>query len=324
MTDGAGGDHWIPGLQNLQLPPVGQADKDGMTAKANHGPQNYHGPTAEIVGFICRWFLLAGAVVLIGLVAWECLLATVGVSQDVHSRFVVADTIVRVNDKADSKCYQWGLLVGQQSSSDALAALGVCLAEPVSVCRYSQGDRFWARWTNCQPGRVPVVYQGVPYSSLAFERQSASILGVPDGRAVTLIDLPLARIAARDQTDIWRHTLAALTTYGETALFFDGSADQFAATLAEYRQSGGEMPVVFTKEPIPYVFSRVAGDLRRRRDNAISIVTANADLASKAGRAGFVAHLITTSSAPTQPIRGVVRHASLEQFKDSLPSPPIR
>jgi hypothetical protein len=295
-----------------------------MNAKADYGSEHYHGATAEIVGFLCRWLLLGGAVASIGLVAWGCLLATVGVSQDVHSRFVVADTIVRVGAKAHNKCYQWGLLVGQHSPSGTVAALGVRMADPVSVCQYSPGDRFLAQWSNCQPGRVPVAYRGVPYSSLAFGRQTASLLGVPDGRPVIFVDMGLARTAARDQADTWRQTLAALTTSGEVALFFDGSTDQFAAALAEYRQSGGEMPVVFRKEPMPYVFSRVARDLARSSDNAISIITANADLATRAGRAGFVVHLITTSPAPTRPTRGVVRHASLEQFKDSLPPPPIR
>jgi len=295
-----------------------------MTAKANHGSENYHGPTAEMVGFLCRWFLLAGAVVLIGLVAWECLLATVGVSQDVHSRFVVADTIVRSSDRVESKCYQPGLLVGQRTPVGTAVALGVRMGRSVSVCWHNRGDRFWALWTQCQPGRVPVVYQGVPYSSLAFERQATSILGVPDGRTVTLIDMRLARTAGRDQADIWRQTIAALASSGQVALFFDGSSDQYAAVLAEYRQSGGDLPVVFRKEPMPYIFRRIASDLARRRDNAISIVTANADLAAKTGQAGFGVHLIASGPAPTRPNRGVVRHASLEQFKDSLPPPPIR
>ncbi len=295
-----------------------------MAAKANYGPAHHHGPTAEIVGFLCRWLLLAGAVVLIGLVAWECLLATVGVSQDVHSRFVVADSIVRASAKGDSQCCQWGFLVGQRSPIGTAVALGVRRSQPVSVCRHSYRDRFWVRWDNCQSGSVPVAYQGVPYSSLAFERNTANILGVPDGLPVTLIDMRLARAAASDHADIWQQTLAALATTGQAALFFEGSVDQFAAALAEYRESGGKMLVLFRKESMPYLFSRIARDLARRKDDAISIVTANADLAAKAGRAGFVVHLIAPAPAGTRPGRGVVSHASLERFKDSLPPLPIR
>lgn len=294
-----------------------------MTAKTDHGPGHYRGPTFEIAGFLCRWLLLGGAAALIGLVAWESLLATVGVSQDLHSRFAVVDTIVRAGGKGDGKCYHRGLLVGQDSHSGTMVALAACQGEPIAVGLHDRGDGFWVRWSHCLAGSVPVAYQGVPYSSLAFERRTARILGVPDGRAVTLVDVRLAQAATSTQPAIWRQTLAAIARKGEVALFFDGPPDRYGPAVGEYRGSGGELPVLFREEPMPYLFVRIARDLARRKD-AIGIVTSDAALAGKAGRAGFVVHLIDPPAAAAPAGRGVVPHASLERFKDSLPRPPIR
>jgi len=295
-----------------------------MTARPEQLRDEDHGPTSEIVGFLCRWLLLGGAGALIGLVAWESLLATVGVSQDVHARFVVVDSIARAGAKADGHCYQRGLLSGLGSPSGMAMALAARGAEPIKVVSHHRGDGFWVRWSGCRAGNVPVVYQGVPYSCLAFERQTARILGVPDGRAVTVVDVRLARAAARAQPETWRDTLAAQASLGDVALFFDGPADHYSAVLTEYRRSGGQLPVLLGHRPMPQLFARIARDLARGKGDGISIVTSDAALAGKVGQAGFAVFLIDPSAAANPASRGVVPHASLDRFKDSLPAPPIR
>jgi len=295
-----------------------------MTAKRDHGPEYYHGPTSEIVGFLCRWLLLGGAATLISLVAWESLLATVGVSRDVHSRFVVVDAVGRAGAGDEVKCRQRGLVTGPRSPSGTAVVLAACPAQPLAKGVRDRDDGFWIRWAGCRAGSASVVCQGVPYGALAFERRTARILGVPDGRPVTLVDVRLARAAARTQPAVWRRTLAAMANAGEVGLFFDGPTEGYGPVLAEYRRSGGEMPVLFSKGRMPYLFTRIARDLARRKNDGISIVTSDAALAGKLARAGFVVHLIAPSAAAAQPSRSMVRHGSLERFKDSLPTPPIR
>ncbi len=293
-----------------------------MTTKARRAPEKYVGSAAEIVGFLCRWILLGGAAILVAVVAWESLQATVGVSQAARGSFFVADSIARAGGEDDVHFYQWGMFEGLGQGSGAEMVTVARPAEQTRLLSQYGKDLFWVRWSGCRPGASTVVYQGVPYGALAFERHTARFLGVPAGRWVSLVDLRLADSARADRPDEWRRTLATMRAGGEVAMFFVGSADDYEAAQSKYRGSGGDGPLLFRREPMPYLLKRVARDLGRGKDEAIRVVTADADLASKAGRAGFVVHLIGRQpmAGPARP--GVVPHASLERFKDSLPKLP--
>ncbi len=301
-------------------------DNCGMSIAAKQpSPVPHHGPAAEVLGFLCRWLLLAGAAGLIGLVAWESLLATVNVSQDIQCRFVVPDGIWRAGLDRASQCYQPGMLIGQGPVSGLPAVLAVRQAEPIAMGTISAQDNFYIYWPACQAGTVPAVCVGAPYSSLAFQRQTSCVLGVPDGRQVTLVDARLAPPRGKTPPDAWQAAVAAMAKLGDVALFSQAATPaEYETMLADYRHAGGDLPVLHRPEKMPYLFRRVAADLARPKRTAMSVVTGDAQLADLTAKAGFAVHLIgQTASAPDAPAR-ITPYATLNEFKDSLPPPPIQ
>jgi len=286
---------------------------------------DHHGPVAEVVGFLCRWLLLGGAAGLIGLVAWEGLLATVSVSQDIQCRFIVPDCIWRAGLDRSSLIYQPGLIVGRGAASGLPAVLAVRQTGPIEMGLIESAGNFWIFWPGCQAGNVRAACAGAPYSSLAFGRQTACVLGVPDGRPLTLVDARLAPPHGKTPRLAWQETVAAMARLGEVALFCpEASPAEYEAILADYRNAGGKLPVLYRPEKMPYLFRRVAADLARPKRTGMSIVTGDARLAGLAAGAGFSVHLIGPPPEAPNTAQGIVNHATLDEFKDSLPPPPIR
>jgi hypothetical protein len=286
---------------------------------------DHHGPVAEVVGFLCRWLLLGGAAGLIGLVAWESLLATAYVSQDIQCRFIVPDCIWRAGLDRSSLCYQPGMIVGRGAASGLPAVLAVRQTGPIEMGLIESAGNFWIFWPGCQAGNVRAACVGAPYSSLAFGRQTAYVLGVPDGRPLTLVDARLAPPRGKALLLAWQEAMAATARLGEAALFCpDASPAEYEAILADYRNAGGKLPVLYRPEKMPYLFAQVAADLARPKQTGMSVVTGDARLAELAAGAGFSVHLIGVPPAPSGTAQGIVNHATLDEFKDSLPPPPIR
>ncbi|GEM_PF-3326109 len=312
-------------IRNWTPPPL-PADNMVMGSNTKQPSSvHHHGPVAEVVGFICRWLLLGGAAGLIGLVAWESLLATVNVSQDINCRFVVPDRVCRAGLEKPGICYQPGLLVGRGMASGLSAVLAVRQAEPIAMGLIDSPDTFYICWPGCQAGAVEAVCVGAPYSSLAFQRQRACVLGVPDGRQLTLVDARLAPPRGKTPRLAWQEAVAAMARLGEVALFCPNATPaEYETMLAEYRNAGGKLPVLYRRGKMPYLFRRVAADLARPKRTGMSIVTGDAQLAGLAAKAGFAVHLIAPPPAtPNAPAR-ITHHATLGEFKDSLPPPPIR
>ena len=262
---------------------------------------------------------------LIGLVAWESLLATVNVSQDIHCRFIVPDCIRRAGIEPPSLFHQQGLLVGRGPASGLPAVLAARQTEPITMGLINSPEDFFIYWPGCQAGTVRTVCVGAPYSSLAFQRQTACILGVPDGRHVTLVDARLVPPRGKTPQLAWQQALAAMAQLGDVALFCQAADPaEYEALLADYHHADGKLPVLYRRGKMPYLFRRVVADLARPKRNGISIITGDAQLADQAAREGFAVHLIGLFAPSPAAPASIVRHATLDEFKDSLPPPPIQ
>ena len=285
--------------------------------------QVHHGWLAEVVGFASRWVLLAAGAGLIALVAWQSLLATVGVSQDVRGRFIQPDVLCLARLPEGRYCSQYGVLIGAASAGEQPVVLAVRSSGQIEMGWANTARTFVVYWPGCEVGLTPARFVGAPYCPLAFERTTASVLGVQPGRAVALID---ARLMPDDPNEpAWVGLLEVLKRRGEAALFAVGPVERYqaAARRRERDVVTHKLPLLYRPEEPPYVLRRAAVALgrKRTRENMI-VVTADAGLAESAAEAGFTVHLIAAAAAPAASQGKIVPHADLRDLRDSLRAEP--
>lgn len=286
-----------------------------MSSKREHV---HHGPVAEVVGFACRWLLLTAGAALILVIAWQSLLATVGVSQDIRVRFLQPDVLCRTNLPDGWYCAQPGVLIGQASEGKQPTVLAVRQARPVRMGQADSGRTFNFYWPGCDAGLTPARVVGVPYGPAAFQRQTTYVLGVPRGTPVALVDFRLMPDDPNEPN--WTGLLDALQQRGPTALFVMGRPEQYQGAL-ERRNRGGiarRLPLLYRLEEPPYVLRRTAGMLGRKNAADMIVVTGDPNLAERTAQAGLAAHLIAPAGTPMRQSPKVVAHSDLRSLRDSL------
>jgi len=284
-----------------------------------------HGAAGEALGFACRWLLLAGAAGLIAAVAWQSLLAAVGVSQDVHGRFLVPDVLCKARLPKSRYCSQPGVLVGHTPAGKMPVVLAVRQAGQTAMAPAKSSQTFALYWLGCEVGLTKARFVGAPYGPLAFQETAAGVLGVEPGRRVALID---ARLLP-DEADApaWADLLATCQQRGEAALFAVGSIKQYEEAVRRRARDAAAhtLPMLYRIEKPPYVLRRAAYDLRRPRRKDMIVVTGDAALADAAAGSGFTVHLVASGGSPSGQRRqgpatgtAVVPHADLRALGEFL------
>jgi len=279
----------------------------------------HHGPVAEIIGFACRWLVLTASAGLIALAGWACLRGTIGVSQDIHCQFAIPDVLCKAHLPENRYCSQPGLVIGPTPTMHMPAVLGKRQAGLARFGRVNSGHGFGFYWPACEAGLDKATFVGAPYSALAFSRYRASVLGVPDGKRVFLVD---ARLMPDAPDAAWTRTLATMGQRGLVAMFAVGELDEYEAAFERRARDDDakDLPLLYRLKPAPYVLRRAASDIRHRRRD-IDVLTDDAKLADEAARKGFSVHLIAPNQAETPHHHRVKRHRSLAEFGESLQNP---
>jgi hypothetical protein len=277
----------------------------------------------EVVGFLCRWCLLALAGAGMVLVAWMTDLASGSVAADLKAAMTVPDAV-------------WGRQQGAHLFGITSPAIPRCSYE-LAMCGSAEsellfaptvGRRIYPRLSVLRIGHNAVRIIGVPYSRHAFERDEALLQIVAPGRQVCLVDAAVAPGDGAADAAGFAESLRELQRRYDVAFFHNGSVEQFAGVRRYLRKEFPGIPLVFTVDDNlkSNTLPHAAWTLKKHEGEPgePAVVTGDASLAVSACKSGFRVHLVGAAAVRDKRAYKLQVHESFAKFKEYLRVEPIR
>ena len=285
--------------------------------------------TLEIVGFLCRWCLLAVAGITVVAVAWFSVMAATEAPRRWDGEMVFGDVL-------------W-----MRDTPVNMMSLGYALPplrndnEPVLLCQGPDGQVSLV-WMRALAGRATpleaggaqvhldrpamgvnvVRLVGVPYGHRAFQSVRLNVLVLPSDRPVLLLDAKTLLPLAQNSPEGARGLIDALAGGGEMVWIASGPQGEFVRLRRELRRVAPEAPLVLVDTASQIGRGRLRVFLRQ--SNALSapvaLVTADELLAANGAALRLTTHLIAPAQAAAP---SITRHSSLAKFKDYVHTRPI-
>ncbi|MFP3938558.1 MAG: hypothetical protein ACLFVW_09480 [Phycisphaerae bacterium] len=277
----------------------------------------------EIVGFLCRWLLLAmvGAILLGA--AWAGALATEAIAVETAARVVMPDGIARQRHNV------W--LVGYVRPRLPYSASTALL--------YQRGRAGDPRSASVRGGKVnwyPAVgdaglerfeFRGQPHGPLATQRCAVRLLTVSAHETVWLIDADWANRLSQDRGNELAGLLARLDARGAIAMFHTGPLNAFESCRDELRDKGFQYPILLELRDNggpAYILRRTSRRIRRWEHNRdMFVITDDGEFARSAVEDGFRTHRVGEDSQPRVQSRLLTAHGSFDELKENLTTLPI-
>ena len=274
----------------------------------------------ENIGYLCRWCALCVAALVIFLVGWLTLRTMVSAPAELSARLIVPDFLsypAHGEDRINLRCWV---------ESDAtffrsvLWNVGEGLHEAESI------DSHIYLCTTDTPSRsmLPIRVDGNPYSSVGFQQAQSMLRIAPAGSGLFVVDARMVRSGLRDAAALeeYRAALAQMRRQGAVVLFVPGPKQEMAEIRRELGSYHFDDAIMCQTDPgdLMQAVHGVYGDYYYSAKWMV-VVTDDETIALGVRAQGWnVRYICPTKASPKlEPYR----FASLTNFKDSLPGPPI-
>ncbi len=243
---------------------------------------------SEIMGFLCRWALLAVVALTAGAGVYASMAATAEVVKGPTMDLVFADGIdaasgprgfVLTSGKVSLKTRHF--IVGQAGEGKKLLAHN----RSVNLSR-----------AKLSPGVNEIEVWGIPYDSLAFRKYPASCLGDLTGRRVFMVDMRAANAWAIDDATMLTACLDEMARRGAVVMFFMGSLEKFTEMRARLNLIDVPSAMLFRQsaKPSPQWMALRTAQLLQSESNAASfcLTTNQQNLAEQFAARNIAAYLV--------------------------------
>ena len=248
--------------------------------------------TREIVGFLCRWLLLAMVLATVAAGAVAGLQSATAVRDDLGTTMVLSDALWRQGgpDHPHLRGYIYPSLNAPALPMALANRPGGPMMKLVAHQNvvYLETDRL-------QTGPNLLILKGIPYSAVAFQKQRGTLLFAPADKELFLVDDRLLSRRTGTDPETIRRLLARLQTDGYVAFFHPGDLVQLEAMRREAQQLFPDVAVVFyeTKTPDPLDTLRgVAWSWGAKGNGKPAVITADEELAGAAAAESFRVRLV--------------------------------
>ena len=268
----------------------------------------------EAVGFLSRWWLLALAVAGGVLVAWASLAAAAAAPRRAPAPIISDEIVV-------APVSQRHVVAHLSDSVPIVLYTQFLFLPPGATPRivYGSSRKMYILLEGLPPGLHRVHLRGIPYGTFAFEEMQGLCKVVAPGAEVLLFDARLSETpeGARELPRTLREMRGSL----EVVLIHPGPLEAYRRLHREIRLRDGDVPYVFSAhEPQDnmWTLNYVASSLNRLWADRPPLVTADAELASRASAQGFPTHWIHPQPDERIERGGVRRYESLGDFRGWL------
>jgi hypothetical protein len=259
----------------------------------------------EKLGFLCRWTLLALAVLVILTVTWAGLAGTIAISSDLGTNILLSDAVWRQGTKSPSV---HGFLDNLTPKPE----------EHIFVYRDHLGrQRFSGLWLkyneivaslpSAPAGTHQVTLKGLPYGPAAFTQHQATLRIVPDPETVYLLDARFLAKVQRNNEQTAIRIAKEFSRLGQPVLLFPQQRElreDLMARLDLY----GDMPGVFsmrkTHSTLPALIAEVSKQLissdknSKYSDRKPYVITGDLNTAIETAGMGHYTHLVGSENTP--------------------------
>jgi len=245
----------------------------------------------EVLGFVCRWSLLALAGAGCMAIGWVSALVVDVAAGEVGAAFTVPDAIYP--QQGDPRRLVWGYLHPHLRYPAPIMAACHSQDGPLLLV---DGDSktLYPVVEAADSGVYRVIVTGMPHSPVAFRQETAILWVVPQRRKVFLIDAATYLDASAARQAEYRGRLAEMRRRGEVALFEAGSRDEFLAHRARLRRLHPSMPLLWTPREVGDELATLNRAARPVKAQSV-VVTDRPALAARAASAGFATELIASA-----------------------------
>jgi hypothetical protein len=284
-------------------------------------PDTSSDETAEVIGLLCRWCLLALAAALVAAVTWTVVVAGGQAAERGPGSVVCSDALWMGDDYDDANL-------------KAAADPPVAEWDEEALLSSASGEELWlGRLTPsyvhirvAQPtaGLNRVHLQGIPYSRrwLADIDQPV-VLVLPRTERVWALDMGVFAELAEDRPGTTRDLLAMIRRRGRAVWVYCGPTERFVRYRRWARSESPDSVAVHLDTVRPGRLAELRTFMRRSnlRNVECTIVTGEEGLARDGAFYGRQIHLI----GPAGKVAGktITRHESLAKFKEYLALSPI-
>ncbi|MFP4105231.1 MAG: hypothetical protein ACLFVU_03980 [Phycisphaerae bacterium] len=271
----------------------------------------------EIVGFLCRWSLLALMLGLLGLAGVGFLQATGAIGSEMEPELMLPDQI-RLHRPERAEYLHVFADPPLRYKGAAVVAIRqggrVRMCGPLVQNAYCRIDP--------EPGREEIAAVGNPFGALAFQRNPATMVTASAEEEVWIIDsdilLDLPRAPARSKP--LRQLIGAVQSQGLAVVAESGTREEYAARRAAVREIAPDLPVVVRLRGRHYRQGAVRqiGRLFRRDGRKPPVVTCDDELAILAAREGHPVHLLTEGIGNPQEHPKIIHYRTLTQLVQAV------
>lgn len=288
----------------------------------------------EKLGFLCRWALLALAVLFVVAAAWAGMAGTMATPSNSAAPVIMSDAVWRQGAKTPS---MRGYFDGLLSRSTTPLFLHQDHFGGLRFTAFSLEHNELIPVIPAPPAGVHKIgIRGLPYGSHAFRQHQAILRIVPNPMTVYLLDARfLAEVVRNDKPsaiDMTRH----LNRLGQIVLVFPGQRElleDMRIELYQFQQEQQDqrdldIPHVFSfrkgRSDLPGIISLITGKLKRRSKPPPGghrkpyVITGDVELAISSARENHYTHLVGAENPPANLPQLVRLHATPEKLAEHL------
>lgn len=271
-----------------------------------------------MMGFFCRWAILALVWLCVGMLALGAIAAGKAIEGDLYAGYIMPDAMwgfsqiknVHLTGYASIRLPTWtsSMFIARQAR------------EPINTV-WQSGNKVYLPLVRPRVGMNTIMVRGNPYGPYAFQSYRAVAMVVDFGRVPILLDARLALDVRGKNVSAFDSLAEQLRQRGDLALFHPGPLDRYVYDRRLLAWFAPDLPLVFATKDEPDAMQTLWDTAAHFRAKLV-VITSDAELAQRAAgdqNRRFIVHLVSAVAIGDTGLYGRIRmHRSVGDLQQYM------